>query len=141
MDPLDLRFCRWHVGSTLLAGKQSMIKRGENARMLKLSMKDMKSGKKKHAEKLYNSDTTPPGTSNTSNPSTPTASSVIPFLSPVYNRVPTQFPDLEDCNKVRSPKAAAVGCDSTPRGDRCHSHKKSLSSGALSSLTKSHIRR
>lgn len=116
----------------------------ENVRLLKLYAKDMKQAKKKHAEKLQKNDPTsdlhldsvsaPHGLSSPSCPSTPTVSSIIPLLSPVYIMAPHEFPNPEDYNKDRSPRMA--GSDRSPKGERGLGDKMTLGSKRPPSPTK-----
>lgn len=116
----------------------------ENVRLLKLTKKDAKPAKKKQVTKLQkNSPESNPhlepiatshGISSPSNPSTPTSSSIIPLLSPVYIMVPPQLPDTEEYNSDRSPRIG--GNDRSPRRERGLGDKVALSSKRAPSPTK-----
>lgn len=110
----------------------------EKVRSLKLSRKDTKTVKKKQAAKIQKNGsasdlhlhpiTTPHGMFSSFNPSSPTSSSIIPFLSPVYIKVPPQFPEVEDYNDDRFPRMGSN--DRSPRRERGLSDKRALSNSS-----------
>lgn len=112
----------------------------ESVRLLKLSLKYMKPGNKKQSKKLQKNNSTsdpqldpiamPHGMYSPSDPSTPTSSSIIPLLSPVYIMVPPQFPDTEE----RSP--AMGSSDRSPKRERTRDKMRTLSSKRQPSPTK-----
>ncbi|OWM66752.1 hypothetical protein CDL15_Pgr010404 [Punica granatum] len=139
----------------------------ENVRLLRLSGKDTKSVKKKNPEKIQKNapESDPhlepiathhatPSLFIPANPSSPTCSSVIPLLSPVYILGPPQFPESEDYNNDRSPRMAGnnrsprmagnnrsprASCnDPSPRRERGLGDKKALSGKRHPSPTKLH---